>query len=77
MDLIVYCKSVSLGSRDLKNISEFRDPSGGSHWDEMSSFNEIKAKEVMIDSGARAAFQWRHLKNLARLYPKVNVIPYF
>ena len=53
----------------MKNIAAFRD--SVCSWDEMSSFNEARAREVMIEAGARAAHQWRHQKILTRVYPKV------
>ncbi len=38
--------------------------------EEMNSFSEVRAREVMVD-GCRAAFQLRHSTVLSRVYPKV------
>merc|ERR1719471_957305 len=37
----------------------------------MNSFNEDRAKELMVE-GHRTAFQWRHRKYLSRVYPKAR-----
>ena len=38
--------------------------------EEMNSFSEVKAREIMLEQPT--AFQWRHKKQLCRVYPKVE-----
>ena len=70
VDLTIYCKAVSMTGDKVKKIADFQTDEDDAS-DEMSSFSETKAREVMIDDGNRSAFQWRHKKHLARIYPKV------
>ena len=70
VELMVYCKAVSFGRDALKSTIRFDD--FGNCEVEMNSFNEIRAKELMVE-GHRPAFQWRHRKYLSRVYPKVSM----
>ena len=69
VELMVYCKAVSFSRGALKSTIEFAD--FGNCEVEMNSFNEDRAKELMVE-GHRTAFQWRHRKYLSRVYPKVS-----
>ena len=69
VELMVYCKAVSFGRDALKSTIGFAD--FGNCEVEMNSFNEIRAKELMVEEH-RPAFQWRHRKYLSRVYPKVS-----
>ncbi len=62
---------MSLGRETLKRVAAFRAEEGvDARCEEMNSFSEVRAREVMVD-GCRAAFQLRHSTVLSRVYPKV------
>ncbi|XP_059084137.1 1-phosphatidylinositol 4,5-bisphosphate phosphodiesterase gamma-1-like [Tigriopus californicus] len=67
-NLAIYCQSVSLSRRALQKIRNFVTDDEPCY--EMNSFNETKAKELMIDRKLRSAFQWRHKRQFCRIYPK-------
>ncbi len=72
VELMVYCKAVSFGRAAFKNTVSFGSECGEeqtANADEMCSFSETKAKEIMVDAN-RPAFQWRHKRQISRIYPK-------
>ena len=69
-ELMVYCKAVPFSHGALNSTIGFAD--FGNCEVELNSFNEDRAKELMVE-GHRTAFQWRHRKYLSRVYPKVSM----
>ena len=68
-ELVVYCKSTRLSEDVLLKITNFELEANG-RCEHMISFNETKAKNLMVDANRRQ-FQRFHKKYLSRTYPKV------
>ena len=76
---MVYCRAVSLDRGTLKRVANFSSSDGDGddslrRCEEMNSFSETRAREVMVEQGNRAAFQWRHSRVISRVYPKVDFL---
>ena len=67
-DLVVYCQSVTFSASVENDVVNFLDGPCTS----LSSFNETKAKSVMVEHN-RMAFQRYHQRQLSRIYPKVSI----
>ena len=67
-DLVVYCQSVTFSASVENDVVNFLDGPCTS----LSSFNETKAKSVMVEHN-RMAFQRYHQRQLSRIYPRVSI----
>ncbi len=65
-ELVIYCQSVPFTASVENDVVNFIEGPCTA----LSSFNETKAKSVMVEHN-RMAFQRHHQRQLSRIYPKV------
>jgi len=70
-ELAVYCKAVPVSKTAIAAVEAF-SAADETSFDQMSSFSEAKAAQLMLHAGRQKAFQWRHVRRLARVYPKAS-----